>query len=112
MFTNPRRQTFMTKVTNDHPKLQRAKAATELDAVIRSAAHLVLFRRAQIFRHQRKGAAQQIKMPLRLSSSIASARAFASMRNSLSEGIFRSDFWPRPSVMIPLSIEECACSEA
>src|SRR5204863_8783123 len=63
MFTNPRRQTLMTKVTNDDPKLQRAKAATELDAVIRSAAHLVLFRRTQIFRQQRKCAAQQIEMP-------------------------------------------------
>src|SRR5882757_404405 len=63
MLTNPRRQTFMTKVTNYHPKLQRAKAATELDSVIRSAAHFFLFRGTQIFRHQRKCAAQQIEMP-------------------------------------------------
>ena len=55
---------------------------------------------------------QNGKIPLRLSSSIASARAFTFMRNSLSEGIFRSDRWPNPSVMIPLSIEECACSDA
>src|SRR2546421_9179290 len=63
MLANARRQTFMTKVTNDHPKLQRPKAATELDTVIRSTADFFLFRRAQVFRYQRKCPAQQIEMP-------------------------------------------------
>src|SRR5437868_13813489 len=60
MFANPRRQSFMTEVSNDHPQLQSTKTATQLNSIIRSAANLCLLGGAQIFRHQRKGAAQKI----------------------------------------------------
>src|SRR6185503_7811657 len=53
----------MSEIANDHPQLQSAKATAELYAVIRSAAHFFLFRGAQIFRHERKRAAQQIQVP-------------------------------------------------
>ena len=55
---------------------------------------------------------QNGKIPLRLSSSIASLSASTFMRKSLSDGIFLSARWPKPRVIIPLSIEECAWSEA
>ncbi len=50
--------------------------------------------------------------PLAVSSVIASASARGSIRKSESAGIFLSDRWPSPNVMIPFSIDECACSEA
>jgi hypothetical protein len=46
MFADSRRQTFVAKVTNYHPQLERSKTTTELNAVIRSTAHLLLLRRA------------------------------------------------------------------
>ena len=52
MLTNARSEPFMTEIANDHPKFERAETTAELHAVIRSAAHFLLFRRAQVFRDE------------------------------------------------------------
>ena len=50
--------------------------------------------------------------PRARSAAMASRRASGRIRNSSSAGIWDSASWPSPSVMIALSIDECACSEA
>src|SRR5215210_8276176 len=63
VFAYPRRQTFVSEVTHHHPQLQRAETPSELNTVIRSAAHLLLFGSAKIFRHQRESTLEQIHVP-------------------------------------------------
>src|SRR5882724_11891236 len=62
MLTYASRQTIVAEVANNHPQLQCAKTSTKLNAIVRTATHLFLFRRAQIFRYQRKRASEQIHM--------------------------------------------------
>src|SRR3954466_277133 len=62
MLANSRGQPVVTKIANDHPKLERAKPAAKLNPVVRAASHFFLFWGAQIFWHQRKCASQKIQM--------------------------------------------------